>query len=446
MTNTILNLAVSLVLLIALPAGASTPEEHDHDHQPPVEDQHAGHDHQDHDHDHDHDQDDGHDDHDHSAHERTADSVVDRLAPADQARQFTCPMHPQIVRDEPGRCPICGMALVERDRHEGDDLQVSIGPGVQQAMNVRTARVEHGRLWRRIDTVGRLQVDETTIHHLHPRVEGWINELAVNSVGDRVQAGQQLFTLYSPDLVNTQDEYLRAVRSGQNDMIRAARQRLEVLDVSSEVIDEIRQRGEPLLYLPWHARHDGYVTELNVRHGMYVTPGMEMIAMADPSTVWLVADVFAGQVEWLAKGQRVDLSLGTDPGETFSGEIDYVYPELDPVTRTARVRVVLENHGEALRPGDWASVVIFAGPRDHLLYVPTEAIIRTGQSERVVVRDDERRFSVREVHAGMESGEYTEIRHGLSEGDEVVVSGQFLIDSEASIRAGHNRLGGQHDH
>ena len=355
-------------------------------------------------------------------------------------------MHPQIVRDEPGRCPICGMALVERERQDGDDIQISIGPAMQQAMNLRTAEVQHGRLWRRINTVGRLQVDESTIHHLHPRVEGWIDELSVTSVGDRVEAGQLLFTLYSPDLVNVQDEYLRAVRSGREDNIHAARQRLEVLDVSDDIIRRIRERGEPLLYVPWHARHDGYITELNVRHGMYVTPGMEIIAMADPASVWLIAEVFTGQVEWLNEGQRVDLSLKTDPGETLSGQVDFIYPELDPTTRTARVRVALDNPEGKLRPGDWATVDIFAGPRDHINYVPTEAIIRTGQSERVVLRDDEQHFSIREVHAGMENGEFTEIRHGLEAGEEVVVSGQFLIDSEANIRAGHDRMGGGHDH
>lgn len=423
-------LATALCLLLALPVGAATPDGHDH----------GGHDQ------HQHHETDDRNQHDHDAHEHVADSVVERMAPRDRASQYTCPMHPQIVRDEPGRCPICGMALVERERHDGDDIQISIGPAVQQAMNLRTTQVRHGRLWRRIDTIGRLQVDESTIHHLHPRVEGWINELSVNAIGDRVTAGQELFTLYSPELVNVQDEYLRALRSGREDMIRATRQRLEVLDVSSAVIDRVRERGEPLLYLPWHARHDGYVTELNVRHGMYVTPGMEIIAMADPATVWLIAEVFTGQVAWLNEGQRVDFSLKTDPGETISGQIDFIYPELDPDTRAARVRVVLDNPEGKLRPGDWASVAIFAGPRDHLNYVPTEAIIRTGQSERVVVRDDERRFSIREVHTGMESGEFTEIRHGLDEGEEVVVSGQFLIDSEANIRAGHDRMGGGHDH
>ncbi len=438
-------LTLCLLLAVTLPLAADAPDEHEHEHD------HAHHQHQ-HEHEgHDRHQDDDNDvehahHHDHSAHDHGGESVVDEMAPANSAVRYTCPMHPQIVRDEPGRCPICGMALVQRDGHDGDDLQISIATGVQQAMNVRTARVEHGRLWRRIDTVGRLQIDESTIHHLHPRVEGWIDDLAVNAVGDRVQAGQQLFTLYSPELVNVQDEYLRAVRSGREEMIRATRQRLEVLDVSDAVIDEIRQSGKPLLYLPWHARHDGYVTMLNIRHGMHVTPGMEMIAMADPSTVWLIADVFAGQVEWLAEGQRADVELKTRPGETLTGQIDFIYPEFDPTTRTARVRVVLDNHAEILRPGDWASVAIFAGPRDHLNYVPTEAIIRTGQSQRVVVRDDERRFSVREVHVGMESGEYTEIRHGLEAGEEVVVSGQFLIDSEANIRAGHDRMGGGHDH
>lgn len=339
------------------------------------------------------------------------------------------------------------MNLVERAIAGGDgEVTVRISGPVRQAMNIRTAPVEHGRLWRRIDTVGRLQVDESTVRHLHPRVEGWIGESSVHAVGDPVEAGQRLFALYSPELVNAQDEFLRARHSGNAEMIRATRQRLAVLDVQPAVIERIERAGEPLLYLPWYARHDAYVTELNIRHGMHVTPGMEMLVMADPKTVWLIADVFAGQVDWLAPGQPVEFELPTRPGQRLQGEVAFIYPELDTTTRTARVRIVLNNDNRTLRPGDWAKVTIFGGPRDHLLYIPTEALIRTGQSTRVVIRDDDEHFSVREVHAGMESGRYTEIRHGLSEGEEVVTSGQFLIDSEASIRAGHQRLGGHHDH
>ncbi|MFW5927461.1 MAG: efflux RND transporter periplasmic adaptor subunit [Wenzhouxiangella sp.] len=384
-------------------------------------------------------------DHPDHAHE-TDDSVVDEMLDDDAATDWTCPMHPQISRDGPGSCPICGMDLVERQRDEDDATTVTVPPGIQQAMNLRTAEVRRDRLWRRIDTIGRVQVDESNLQHLHPRVEGWIEELDIDAAGDPVEAGQRLFTLYSPELVNVQEEHLQAVRSGRQDMIRATRQRLEVLDVQSSVIERIEKRGEPMIYLPWYARKDGYVVDLNVRHGMHVTPGMEMLSMADPTTVWLIADVFAGQIDWLAEGQSVDIDLQSAPGQTRRGQIDFIHPELAGETRTARVRIVLDNEDGKLRPGDWASLSIYGGAREDLLIVPTEALIRTGHETRVVVQDDESRFSVRQVRAGMESGRFTEIVEGLEQGERVVVSGQFLIDSEANRSAGAQRLGGQHDH
>lgn len=440
-----LTLLLTLTLILGLASACQDHSGHDHDGQAEQDQAHHDHDHepeQDHDHDHDHEH------HDHTDHDSNGQhNDVLGLGQAGGGERFTCPMHPQIVRDQPGRCPICGMNLVQRETASQDgDVSIRVSGPVRQAMNLRTAAVEHGRLWRRINTVGRLQVDESTVHHLHPRVEGWIDELDISAAGDPVQAGQRLFTLYSPELVNVQEEFLRALRSGNGEVIRATRQRLELLNVQPAVIARIEQAGEPLIYLPWYARHDGYVTELNIRHGMYVTPGMEMLAMADPATVWLIADVFAGQVDWLEPAQPVELELPTRPGERLRGEVDFIYPQLDSTTRTAQVRIVLANESGTLRPGDWASLAIFAGPRDQLIHIPTEALIRTGQSTRVVVQTEDDRFSVREVHTGMESGAYTEIRHGLEAGEQVVVSGQFLIDSEASIRAGHTRLDGHHDH
>lgn len=416
----ILTMTLIVPMALILPANNLPGQTHsEHEHQQSQADDHAGHDH--------------------------GNDIADRIMGVETTTDWTCPMHPRISREGPGTCPICGMNLVERRRDAGDATTITVAPGVQQAMNLRTTKVERSRLWRRIDTVGRIQVDESTVHHLHPRVEGWIEELEIDAAGDPVVAGQRLFTLYSPELVNVQEEFLQALRSGRPDMIRATRQRLEVLDVDPSVIDGIEERGEPLIYLPWYARRDGYVAELNVRHGMYVTPGMEMLSMADPSRVWLIADVFPGQIDWLEQGQPVDIQLHSAPGQTRRGQIDYIYPELAETTRTARVRIALDNIDAKLNPGDWASVAIYGGPRQGVLILPTEALIRTGRATRVVVQDDENRFSIRQIRAGMEGGEFTEILDGLEQGERVVVSGQFLIDSEASIRAGHDRIGGHHD-
>jgi membrane fusion protein, copper/silver efflux system len=197
-------------------------------------------------------------------------------------------------------------------------------------------------------------------------------------------------------------------------------------------------------HVPWRARQDAYVTALGVRQGMYVAPGTEIMALADLSRVWLIADVFERQSSWLERGQPVEIGLPNAPGERREGEIEYIYPELDATTRSVRVRVPFDNQGQRLKPGMWASVTIYAGAREDLVIMPREALIRTGQAARVVLVDDEAHFRVREVVAGMESGDWVEIREGLEPGDKVVVSGQFLIDSEASLRAGHGRLEHQH--
>jgi len=381
-------------------------------------------------------------DHQHDHGEPASPTLADRVT----GKEYTCPMHPQIVRDQPGNCPICGMELVERRSDASDTDSLTITGPVQQAMNLRTAEVERNRLFRRIDTVGQVQVDASSLTHLHPRVEGWIGELDVKAEGSPVTEGQRLFTLYSSELVNIQEEFLQALRSGQDVMIRASRQRLEVLDVQPAVIERIEQNREVLTWIPWYARRSGYVSELNVRAGMYVSPGTEMMVIADPSSVWLIADIFSGQIDWLAEDQVVTIQRSSHPEERLRGQVDFIYPELAPVTRTARARIVLDNESGTLKPGDWASLSIFGGPKENLLIVPTEALIRSGNEVRVVVQDDDQTFSIRRVHPGLESGPYTEILDGLGEGERVVVSGQFLIDSEASIRAGHNRIGGQHDH
>jgi Cu(I)/Ag(I) efflux system membrane fusion protein len=386
--------------------------------------------------------------HDHSTHDHAtgeSDLVDDMLGNQTQTR-FVCPMHPQIVQDGPGSCPICGMSLVQRQQSGGGASTVRVHPAVQQAMNLRTAEVQRGRLFRRINALGRIEVDQGALSHLHPRTEGWIGELDVASVGEPVRQGQRLFTLYATELVNVQEEFLQAERSGNRALIQATRRRLEVLDVQPAVIERIREGGEALTYVPWYAERDGYVSQLNVRTGMFVRPGLDMIEIADPSRVWLIAEVSGGQIDWLGEDQPVRIEQSSRPGRTLRGRVDMVYPELSPRTRTAQARIVLDNPDGDLKIGDWASLAILAGPKPDIVYLPSEAIIRTGEEERVIVQDDAEQFSVRLVHAGLESGEFTEIIHGLEEGERVVVSGHFLIDSEASINAGHSRMTSHDNH
>ncbi len=449
----ILCLLAGLCLAIALAACGDRSEnrasnnghdhsvEHDHDEHDHDEHDHDGHDHDEHDHDgHDHDEHD-HDGHDHDGHDHNGHDHEDH----DHGEtRYTCPMHPQIDRDSPGSCPICGMDLVPRD-DDGDEPEISLSGGLQQAMNVRTTRVERDRLWRRIDTFGEVAFDESHLAHIHARVQGWIGEIEVSALGDRVEEGELLFTLYSSDLVNAQEEFLQAMRSGDSGLQQAARERLEVLDVQDRVIDQLESDGQVKRYLPWYARRDGVVTALDARAGMYVEPGVEMMEFADPRHLWVIARVFDSRMDWLDDGQSAEIRTPALPDETLEAEVTYVEPELDPDTRTARARLELTNPDGRLRPGNWTSVAIFGGPTDDTLVIPREALIRTGQGERVVVREDTR-FTARDVHVGITSGDYVEILHGLEEEEEVVVSGQFLIDSEAAMRSGHDRMGGGHDH
>lgn len=352
------------------------------------------------------------------------------------------PMHPEHRFDAPGPSPFMDMDLVPRYADENEPGGVHVAAGIQQAMNVRTALVERGRMWRRIDTVGRVDVDESRVHHVHPRVEGWVETVGVNAVGEPVEAGQLLFTLYSPALVNAQEEFLDALRRGDAGSLRAAREKLRALDVQPEAVEALERAREVRRALPWVSRHDGIVTRLGIRHGMFVEPGDMMLELADLNSVWVHAEVFDRHAGWLATGQPAEITSSYAPGRTMESVVSYIYPVLDEVTRTVRVRIPLDNPGITLKPGAWTSVRIFAGPVDGVVMIPREALIRTGRSNRVVLRDGETRFSVREVTPGIESGDRVEIRDGLVPGEEVVVSGQFLLDSEAALRAGHGRLEG----
>ena len=386
------------------------------------------------------------DSHQHPAQDRHHEAPLERLLGQSESTQYICPMHPQIVRDGPARCPICGMNLVPRRQDDSAAATVRIHPAIQQAMNLRTSPVQRGRLQQPISALGSIQVAQSSLMRLTPRTEGWIGEVGVHSVGERVQQGQRLFTLYSRELINVQDEFLQAQASGNRARIDASRQRLEVLGVQSAVIERIRERNSALTWVPWYAERGGYVAELTIRPGSFVMPGLDLIEIGELSQVWLMAEVAGLHRQDLAPGQHAQARLAHLPGQALQGRVELIYPELDPVTRTARARIVLDNPNGALRLGDWAHVQIDGPAREAVLYIPTEALIRTGTEERVVIQDDRQTFSVRQVHAGIESGEFTEILHGLEVGESVVVSGQFLIDSEASIRSGHKRLSAHNHH
>ena len=360
--------------------------------------------------------------------------------------KYVCPMHPQIIKDEPGTCPICGMNLVEKllDPMTAKHPEVTLTAAVVRNMAVRTAKVERGTLWMLVRTVGRVEYDETRIAHVHPRAAGWVEGLKLRAEGEPVSKDQELAQLYAPDILSAQVDFLLALAPQPKGVAQVkadkARNLLRLLDVPDPVIREIGRTREVRNTIPILAPIDGVVTKMMVRDGMYVSRDSEMFTVVDMGKVWVLVDVFEYQIDWLEQGLSAEIQVPAHPGRTWKGEVDYLYPELDPKTRTLRVRLVFDNPDLLLRPNMFAEVAIYGGPKLDVLKIPREALIATGERESVVRDLGGGRFQPVDVVTGMQRGGEVEILSGLDEGDVVVVSGQFLIDSESSLQASFRRI------
>lgn len=354
---------------------------------------------------------------------------------------WVAPMDPNFRRDQPGKSPM-GMDLVPVYADESAiDNAVYINPVLENNLGVRTAMATVRPLWRRIEATGYVGLDETRISHINLRTEGWIERLAVNAQGERVSRGDLLFEYYSPQLVNAQKEFLQVIQRKDDRLATGAEEKLRALGMNPSEIQALRREGRASELIKVFAPRDGIVTELNVREGMHVQPNTTIMGLADLGSVWIIAEVFESQAEWVAAGQAAEAWLDYIPGSVFVGNVDYVYPVLDADTRTLRVRLRFDNAGEKLKPNMYARVSIFGRLRPSALTIPREALIRGQERNRVVISLGNGGFRVHEVLAGMESGEWVEIVAGIEEGDEVVTSAQFLIDSEASLAGSILRLG-----
>jgi Cu(I)/Ag(I) efflux system membrane fusion protein len=394
-------------------------------------------------------------------------------------------MHPDVVRNEPGKCPICGMELVKVEpqpaeqagtatpqgqplyyRHPHDPKRTSpapkkdemgmdyvpvyadaagpevrISPAVVNNLGVRTVAAAMASPERRAATVGYVAFDERRMRQVQPRAEGWIEGLAVRAMGETVQAGQLLFTLYSPMLETAQQEYLDAQRIGNRDLIEASRERLRALGLEAGGAERRARAGRASGRVPFHAPISGVVTDLAVREGAMVAPNMMVLTITELGSLWVIAEVPESQAAWVRAGTAAEIRLPSLPGETLPGRVEYVYPELNMETRTLRARIVLDDTGPGLRPNMLANVTLVGEAGEPAVMVPRSALIRSGSEDRVVVALGEGRFVPRRVVVGPESGDRVVIRDGLAEGEQVVVAGQFLLDSEANLRAGMERLG-----
>jgi len=353
---------------------------------------------------------------------------------------WKAPMDPNYRRDEPGTSPM-GMDLVPVYASDDDASIVRISPEVVNNLGVRTAAADFGILSRRIETVGYVGYDEDTLRHIHVRVDGWIESLAVTATGDAVSEGQKLFELYSPTLVNAEEEYLTALRSSNTRLQKASHERLLALGIPLSEITRLDRTRKVSQRLTVRAQRDGFVAELNVREGVFVTPSSKVMAIATLDRVWVLAEVLERQAAWVEAGQLAEVELEYLPGQRLQGTVDYVYPELDRKTRTLKVRMRFNNEADLLRPNMFARVTIHGTETPAVVHVPRAALIRGGAIDRVVLALGKGRFRSQHVEIGIESGDRVEIRSGITAGDLIVTSGQFLIDSESNIEAELARMG-----
>ncbi|WP_218309995.1 efflux RND transporter periplasmic adaptor subunit [Alteromonas antoniana] len=348
---------------------------------------------------------------------------------------WVAPMDDSYRRDGPGKSPM-GMDLVpvyaDDSRSEDSPGTVSVSPTVVNNLGVKTAAVTSGVLDTRINTVGYVQYNEDNLVHIHPRVEGWIDSLFVKAQGDPVEKNTPLYTLYSPQLVNAQEEYLIALKRADSTLIRAARDRLAALQLSSQFIDRLTKTRTVEQTVTFYAPQSGVVDALQVREGFYVKPGTTVMSIGKLDSVWVEAEVFESDTALIEAGQTVTMTLDYLPGKVWEGQVDYVYPSLNPTTRTLRVRLAFDNDNDALKPNMFAQLTIHAQQGESTLLVPRSAVISTGSQERVVLAKGDGKFKSVEVTTGRANGEQIQILDGLMKDDIVVISAQFLIDSESS--------------
>jgi len=357
---------------------------------------------------------------------------------------WVAPMDPNYRSDEPGTSPM-GMELIPV--YAGDDAAGSgaepslrISPTVVNNIGVRTGTVERRTMHALVRTVGNVQPNEELTSHLHVRASGWIENLAVRSAGEEVRAGDLLFQYYAPDLVNAQAEFIQALTSGRQELIDASAERLRALGMSEPQIARVRETRQTEQLVDIRAPQDGVLIALNVGEGMYVQPGMTLLSLADLSSVWVLVDVFENDAPRMMTGLRATMGLPFVPGREWVGQVDYVYPTIDAVSRTLRIRIAFDDADGALMPNMYGDIEVHGIAREDVLAIPTEALIRSSQGDRVVLALGEGRFRPARVIAGIEADGFVEILGGLNEAETIVTSGQFLIDSEASLNASLMRL------
>ena len=379
--------------------------------------------------------------------------------------QYTCAMHPFIIKDTPGTCPICGMALIKKvagAQASAEELamlgHVSLSPTQTVMANVATTEAKVAPMVKEINAVGIVQYDQSRQGKVTAWVAGRIDRLNVNTVGAYVSKGKPVAEVYSPDLVSAQQEYLLALKSreqfknsqiasiaqGGEGLVSSARQRLKLMGVTDEQIAGLEKGREPNIRLPIYTPLSGVVIEKMAQEGQYVEAGMPLFSIADLSQVWAELELYENEFANIKMGQTVNIFSQSYPGQTFRGRVSFIYPFLDPKTRTVKVRVELPNPGLKLKPDMFVNATVKV-PLGSGVVVPVTAVMDTGQRQVVWVESQPGMFEPRDVRVGAREGDRVQILSGVNAGEKVASSGGYLIDSEAQLKGtggGHESMPG----
>lgn len=357
---------------------------------------------------------------------------------------WVAPMDANYRRDKPGKSPM-GMDLIP---FYGNDVgstdegpgTIKISPSVVNNLGVRTDVAKYKELQSNIKTVGYVSYDEDELVDVHARVQGWIEKLYVKASGDPVVKGEPLYEIYSPEMVNAQEELLLAKDRKNERLIKAAKYRLQSLQISQKAINELERTRKVKQTVTFYAPKSGIIDNLNIREGFFIKPGNSIMSIGTLKQVWVNAEIFERQIANIKIGDSVDMRLDYLPGKEWKGQIDYIYPTLDTKTRTIKVRLKFDNKDELLKPGMFAQVLIHGKSSPKTLVIPKEALIRTGSSNRVVLALSDGAFKSINVKVGQITNSYVEILSGLKEGEKIVTSAQFLLDSESSKTSDFKRM------
>lgn len=373
--------------------------------------------------------------------------VKQEMSTEDKPLYWVAPMDPSFQRDEPGLSPM-GMDLVPfygADNNDTEEGVVLINPAVSNNISVKIEHVKFTPWQGKIESYGVFEYNEEKIHHLHSRVSGWINELYVNAQGDKIKKGQALYSFYSPELANAQEELLLSLNTNEKQLIHAAQEKLASLGVPFQAIKSVIDTRKVQKNITYYAQLDGVVKKLMVRHGFYVKPESNIMSIAPLDSIWLQAEVFESQLNQIQENDPVTVKTDAYPNIRIMGTVDYIYPSLQLPSRTAKIRIRINNTKLNLKPNMFAQVLFTKTDNKNTIIVPLNSVIRTGKSDRVVLVKDTNEGTTKyqsiAVTLGRSNSEYIEVISGLEEGDCVVSSAQFLIDSESSVGRELDRMG-----